>query len=77
MAVSFVAQKEQGVIRSVCKAWKWCVFLPFDVSKIAVYFGTQKLVVLSMEGKYITFGLTAVNLCCESDVEGQFSVSKT
>lgn len=64
------------MIRSVFNVWKRCVFLPFDGSIIVVYFGTQKLVVLSIEGKYTTLRLTAINFCCEFDVQGQFSVSK-
>ena len=56
--------------------WKWCVFLPFNVSIIVLCFGTQKLVVLSMEGKYITLRPTAINVGCEFDVEGQISVSE-
>jgi len=64
------------VFRSVCNVWKRCVFLPFYVSISVVYFGTQKLVVLSVEGKYITLRPTAINLCCKFDIEDQFNVSK-
>ena len=56
--------------------WKRCVFLSFDVSIRVVCFGTQKLVVLSMEGMYITLRPTAINLCCKFNVEDQFSVSE-
>ena len=39
-------------------------------------FGTQKLVVLSVESKYITLTPTTINLRFKFDVEGQISVSK-
>jgi hypothetical protein len=56
--------------------WKLCVFLPFDVTTRVVHFGTRKLVVLSMQGKYTTLRPTATNICWKFDVEGQFSVSR-
>jgi len=44
--------------------------------KRVVCFGTQKLVVWSMEGMYITLRPTAISLCCKFNVEDQFIVSK-